>query len=186
MKNVVYFFLFWLTCIGAARGETTVSADLSATTTDLDHPVRLEIRIDGGRLTKPPEVVANGLTVSFVGTSSRMQMLNLQATASTIFTYLVVATDEGVFQIPSINIDVGGKEYRTAALTLKVVAKTPSRTATASRPYFGELIIPKDAAFVGEQLPMEMRFYFNQRITFQPYPQGQFPMIDGESFVTKK
>ncbi len=186
MKNVVYLLLFWVARIGVATGETTVSADLSATTTDLDHPVKLEIRIDGGRSTRPPEVVVNGLTVSFVGTSSRMQMLNLQATASTIFTYLVGATNEGVFQIPPINVDVAGKEYRTAALTLKVVTKTPNRTATTSRPYFGELIIPKDAAFVGEQLPIEMRFYFNQRITFQPYPQGQFPMIDGESFVTKK
>ena len=52
--------------------------------------------------------------------------------------------------------------------------------------YFAELVIPKESAYVGEQIPIELRFYFNQRMQYQPYPQGQYPLIDGEGFVTKK
>ena len=49
-----------------------------------------------------------------------------------------------------------------------------------------ELVVPKESAYVGEQIPIELRFYFNQRMQYQPYPQGQYPLIDGEGFVTKK
>ncbi len=62
----------------------------------------------------------------------------------------------------------------------------PDGSTNSDKPYFGELVVPKESAYVGEQIPIELRFYFNQRMQYQPYPQGQYPLIDGEGFVIKK
>jgi hypothetical protein len=48
------------------------------------------------------------------------------------------------------------------------------------------LVLPKDSAYVGEAVPVELRYYFDRRIWYQPYPQGQLPIIDGDGFVTAK
>src|SRR5206468_11982533 len=113
-----------------------------------------------------PIVSANGLSISFAGTSSRTQILNFQATSITTFVYVVTPTKEGTFEIPPVEVSAGGKTYRTAPLTLKVVhetGKSAGRPADSDKPYFGELVVPKESAYVGEQIPIELRFYFNQR-----------------------
>jgi hypothetical protein len=185
--GVLFTLLFCLATLSAA--ETTISASLSESTTDVDHPVQLEIKIENARITRPPTVNAPGLSVNFAGTSSRTQILNFQASSITTFTYIVTPTKEGVFDIPSIEVSAGGKVYRTSSLTLKVIhgnSNSADQQTNPDKPYFAELVVPKDSAFVGEQIPIELRFYFNQRMQYQPYPQGQYPLIDGEGFVTRK
>ena len=59
------------------------------------------------RITRPPTIFANGLSINFAGTSSRTQILNFQATTIITFTYIVTPTKEGVFEIPSSR-SVGG------------------------------------------------------------------------------
>jgi hypothetical protein len=66
------------------------------------------------------------------------------------------------------------------------VEEAPGHKTSADKFYFAELVVPKDSAFVGEQIPIELRFYFDRRIWYEPYPQGQLPIIDGDGFVTRK
>jgi hypothetical protein len=183
----VLTLLLWLATLAGA--ETSISASLSESTTDVDHPVQLEVKIENARITRPPAVSANGLSISFAGTSSRTQILNFQASSITTFTYVVTPTKEGVFEIPSIEVSAGGKVYRTSSLTLKVIhenGNSADQPTNSDKPYFAELVIPKESAYEGEEIPIELRFYFSQRMQYQPYPQGQYPLIDGEGFVTKK
>jgi BatD DUF11 like domain len=189
MKNLLSALILLLGIAAIAVAEPSISSSLSQTVTDADHPVQLEIRIQNARITRPPTVVANGLSINFAGTSSRTQILNFQATTIITFTYIVTATKEGIYEIPAVEVSAGGKTYRTSTLTLKVIhsdSNNAGRPAASDKPYFAELVIPKESAYVGEQIPIELRFYFNERIQYQPYPQGQYPIIDGEGFVTKK
>jgi hypothetical protein len=186
MKKTLPTVIFLLGMLGSALAEPSISSSLSETVTDVDHPVRLEIKIENARITRPPTVSVNGLSISFAGTSNGTQILNFKASSITIFTYIVTPTTEGIYQIPPVEVSAGGKAYRTSPLTLKVIHGDPNRSATSDKPYFAELVIPKESAYVGEQIPIELRFYFNQRIQYQPYPQGQYPIIEGEDFVTKK
>jgi hypothetical protein len=179
--------LLWLATLALA--ETSISASLSESVTEVDHPVQLEVKVENARVARPPTVVATGLSINFAGTSSRTQILNFQASSTTTFTYIVTPTQEGDFQIPAIEVSAGGKVYRTSILTLKVVhesSHSAGQPTDSDKPYFAELVVPKESAYVGEQIPIELRFYFNQRIQYQPYPQGQYPLIEGEGFVTKK
>ena len=190
MKKIIGILILLLCSATLATAETSISASLSESVTDVDHPVQLEIKIENARITRPPTVSASGLSINFAGTSSRTQILNFQASSSTTFTYVVTPTKEGDFEIPSIEVSAGGKVYRTSSLILKVVHENNNngadRSTNSDNPYFAELVVPKESAYVGEQIPIELRFYFNQRMQYQPYPQGQYPLIDGEGFVTKK
>jgi hypothetical protein len=179
--------LFWTGILAAA--EPSVTASLSESSTDVDHPVQLEIKIANARVTRPPDVVVDGLSINFAGTSSQTQILNFQASSVTTFTYIVTPTRTGTFQIPPVAVAAGGKVYKTSRLELTVVQENGNNADDSSnpdKPFFAELIVPKDTAYVGEEIPIELRFYFSQGIQYQPYPQGQYPLIDGEGFVTKK
>ncbi|MBV8140625.1 MAG: protein BatD [Verrucomicrobia bacterium] len=190
MKSLIGLIV-WLLCSATlAAAETSISATLSESVTDVDHPVQLELKIENARVVRPPTISADGLSINFAGTSSRTQILNFQASSITTFTYIVTPTRAGDFEIPAIEVAAAGKVYRTSSLVLKVVHLNDNNAAKPSpnsdKPYFAELVVPKESAYVGEQIPIELRFYFNQRMQYQPYPQGQYPLIDGEGFVTKK
>jgi len=167
--------------------EPAIRANLSVATTSVEQPVELQIEIQNARVIDPPDVEGDHLEVEMAGQSTRYQLLNGQPSFSSIFSYLVTPSQEGTFKIPPIPITIDGKTYYTNELTLQVTKKAPNNQgAQPDKPYFGELVIPKDSAFVGEPVPIELRFYFDRRIWYQPYPQGQFPIIDGDGFVTKK
>ena len=185
MNRLPALFIILLGILGNALAEPSISGSLSETVTDVDHPVKLEIKVENARITRPPNVSVNGLSISFAGTATRTQILNFQASSVTIFTYIITAVREGFYEIPPVEVSAGGKAYRTTAMTLKVIHGDPARSATSDKPYFAELVVPKESAYVGEQIPIELRFYFNQRIQYQTYPQGQYPIIEGEDFVTK-
>lgn len=186
MKLAV-LFLCLLLQLPALGADPVIRANLSVATTTVDQPIELQIEIQNARIIDPPDVAADHLQIDMAGQSTRYQVINGQPSFSSIFSYLVTPTLEGTFSIPPVPIPIDGKTYYTNELTLQVTKKVPNNPATApDKPYFGELVIPKDSAFVGEPVPIELRFYFDRRIWYQPYPQGQFPIIDGDGFVTKK
>jgi hypothetical protein len=182
-----FAFFCVLLQLPALGAEPVIRANLSVATTTVDQPIELQIEIQNARIIDPPDVAADHLQIDMAGQSTRYQVINGQPSFSSIFSYLVTPTLEGTFSIPPVPIPIDGKTYYTNELTLQVTKKAPNNPATApDKPYFGELVIPKDSAFVGEPVPIELRFYFDRRIWYQPYPQGQFPIIDGDGFVTKK
>jgi hypothetical protein len=188
-KLLVIIFFFWSWVGVLAMADTAVSASLSETSTDVDHPVQLDVKIEDARVTRPPNVIADGLSIDFAGTSSQTQILNFKASSVTTFTYIVTPTKAGLFQIPPIEVVAGGKVYKTASLTLQVLQENGGNadgSTNPAKPFFAELVVPKESAYVGEVIPIELRFYFSQGIEYQPYPQGQFPLFDGDGFVTKK
>src|ERR1700735_3474951 len=146
MRKLIGVLSLLISLATLAAAETSISASLSESTTDVDHPVQLEIKIENARIMRPPTVSANGLSISFAGTSSRTQILNFQASSITTFTYVVTPTKEGVFEIPSIEVSAGGKVYRTSSLVLKVIhesSNNANQQPNADKPYFAELIVPK-------------------------------------------
>src|SRR6516162_8706055 len=110
--------------------DPSISSSLSEAVTSVDHPVQLEIKVENARITRPPTVAVNGLSVSFAGTSNRTQILNFQASSITIFTYIITPAREGIYEIPPVEVSMGGKTYRSAPVTLKVIHGTPGRSAT--------------------------------------------------------
>ena len=185
MKSVLLslFLILGGPAFGAAP---VVRAKLSVATTAVGQPVELQVEIRNARVVDPPTVTADHLKIEMAGQSTRYQVVNGQPFFSSIFNYLVTPSREGTFTIPPISVSIDGKTYSTDELTLEVAKAASGSPNPPDKPFFGELVIPKESAFVGEPVPIELRFYFDRRIWYQPYPQGQFPIIDGDGFVTKK
>ena len=180
--------LLFILCVVARTdpGESRVQATLSSDHTTVSQAVQLEVEIRNVRMAEPPNISADGLTIRFAGQSTRMQTLNGATSVSVNFTYLVTPQREGTFSIPPVKLTLNGREVQSAPLTLTVLKEETSKPAEPNKSYFGELVVPKESAYVGEPVPVELRYYFDRRIWYQPYPQGQLPIIDGDGFVTAK
>jgi hypothetical protein len=166
-------------------GESKVQATLSSDHTTVSQPVQLQVEVRNVRIAEPPTISAEGLSIRFASQSTRMQTLNGEVSLSVNFTYVITPQREGTFSVPPVKLNLNGREVQSSPLTL-TVAKEAAKPAESNKSYFGELVIPKDSAYVGEAIPVELRYYFDRRIWYQPYPQGQLPIIDGDDFVTAK
>jgi BatD DUF11 like domain len=180
--------LLFLLCVVARTdpGESKVQATLSSDHTTVAQPVQLQVEVRNVRMAEPPNISADGLSIRFASQSTRMQTLNGDTTFSVNFTYVITPQREGTFSIPPVKLNLNGREIQSAPLTLTVLKEEPNKPAEPNKSYFGELVLPKDSAYVGEAVPVELRYYFDRRIWYQPYPQGQLPIIDGDGFVTAK
>jgi oxygen tolerance protein BatD len=180
--------LLFLLCVVARTdpGESKVQATLSSDHTTVAQPVQLQVEVRNVKMAEPPNISADGLSIRFASQSTRMQTLNGDTTFSVNFTYVITPQREGTFSIPPVKLNLNGREIQSAPLTLTVLKEEPNKPAEPNKSYFGELVLPKDSAYVGEAVPVELRYYFDRRIWYQPYPQGQLPIIDGDGFVTAK
>jgi BatD DUF11 like domain len=180
--------LLFMLCVVARTdpSESRIQATLSIDHTTVAQPVQLEVEVRNVRMTEPPNISAEGLSIRFASQATRMQTLNGDTSFSVNFTYVVTPQREGTFSIPPVKLNLNGKEIQSSPLTLVVVKEEANKPTESNKSYFGELVVPKDSAYVGEPVPVELRYYFDRRIWYQPYPQGQLPIIDGDGFVTAK
>jgi hypothetical protein len=167
-------------------GSPSVTAALSQTVTSVNQPVQLSIAIRPAGMITPPKISAPGLSITYAGQSMGIQTGNGHTTTSTTLNYVVLPDHAGSFVIPPVAVELGNKRYQTDQLTLKVEQAASDSNQAEGKPYFAEFIVPKDTAYVGEAIPIELRFYFDRRIWYEPYPQGQLPIIEGGDFVIKK
>jgi hypothetical protein len=184
MKLVLLFIL----CVVSRTdpGESKVQATLSSDHTTISQSVQLQVEVRNVRMAEPPNIAADGLSIRFAGQSTRVRTLNGEISFSVNFTYVVTPQREGTFSIPPVKLNLNGQEIQSGPLTLTVLKEETNKPAEPNKSYFGELVVPKDSAYVGEPVPVELRYYFDRRIWYQPYPQGQLPIVDGDGFVTAK
>ncbi len=208
LYSLVLISLWLIPAISSAQG-LTADATLSSGMTSVGRPVVLNIQISGSGDIRPLAMPAvDGLDFRFVGNQRQFTLNNLQITATTLFQYQVVATREGNFTIPPLQVEVEGTTLTTRALTLEVggapsgiqippmspqLGQTPPSQipadetlqddGAASQPIYAELIVPKASAYVGELVPIEVRFYFSDQIRVMPQ---QPPILTGEGFTSNK
>jgi hypothetical protein len=181
--------------------EATVG--LSSPTTSPGEPVEIVLTVRDARSADVPETLnAPGLRIQLYGRSTRFEMNNFQITSTLTFTYSVVPERTGEFDIPPFEVRVGGKTLRTNPLRLNVVdsgfgiPSAPSglmppatdpglapQTQGQPLPFFGELVFSKKKAWVGEPIPIELRYYFLGTIGGEV---GDRPNLTGEGFTTQK
>ncbi len=192
-QNVVRWLALVLSLFltSAAFAENaSVTANVSSTSTTTDEPIRLTITVTGARNANVPgHIDAQGLEINYQSKSQRFELSSgFGATMSTVITYLVTAQKPGKFTIPAITLEAGDRSFTTNPIEI-TVGKGAGNPAdgdadnSANPKIYAELLLPKDTAYVGEIVPVEVRFYFDSSVTFQLNPPGQVPQIDGEGFT---
>jgi hypothetical protein len=194
----------------AAPAQAAVQTVLSAPMTQVGAPVQLQYVFINTEAPKdmPRSLMVDGLDIRLTGTSRRVEMVNFQTTSSLFYAYTVVPNRPGDFTIPGFAVQTGGQQIRTDAVNLRVAgtggfapppgpggapqvmppprpqrqqggAVPRSRSGEAAQ-YYGELIMGAKSAFVGEVVPVELRFYFRADAQFDNL---QRPTFAGDGFT---
>ncbi len=180
------------------------TAGLSSPATGVGRPVEIVVTIRDARSAEVPQSLdVSGLRIDLLGRSTRFEMNNFKVTSSLTYTYSVLPQRAGEFDIPPFEVRVGNKVLRTNPLRLSVAdtpqmqpppslpsggsqsMPSPQRGVSQSKglPYFGELVLSKKKAYVGEVIPAELRYYFNASIGGEV---GDRPNLAGEGFTVQK
>jgi hypothetical protein len=185
----------------AAAANPTVTATLSGDATDVGQPVDLSIEVQGAQSARVPErIEVDGLNIVHTGQQTRFQMQNLNVSSSVIHTYSVVPQRAGRFSIPAVTIEVDGQKLTTSPLSLNVGGSAPpvpggsspgtgpgaanqSAAPSSNGIAFAELVVPKETAYVGEVIPIEIRIYFDAKVRVQA---NEMPDIKCEGFTVQK
>jgi len=207
---LVTAFLVFFACTTSLCAA--VSAQLSRTQTVVGVPVQFLVEVDGStNVVLPQEIAVDGLQIQRTGQQTRVEIINFRMKTSAVYSFTVYPDREGVFEIPSIDVTVDGKRVQTRPVKLQVDAGSPGVPVQRAIPVqpgqgayppgsqpppvpaepseekqlaFAKLIVPKTEVFVGEMVPVEVRFYFNQGYQFEI--QGQRPNISGEGFTVQR
>ncbi len=183
-------FLFaafaWLAAgLSPCRAEDlSASATLSQSSTEVGDPVELQVKVTGSQRASQLELSVDGLEITYQGSSTQVQLNNFTLSTSVVQTYSVKPLRAGKFVIPGQVIDTGGAKVATNAVRLSVgQGDTGTTVQTANRLAFGELVISKQTAYVGEMLPVEFRIYVDARVrwNFQDPPE-----FEAAGFTTQK
>jgi hypothetical protein len=181
--------------LGRASGQEA-QASLSSTATTVGQPVQYELKVSGARSASVPESIAvDGLEIRHVGQSTQVQMNNFNVTSSVVHTYLVIPQRAGRFVIPAQNLDAAGRRISSNPVTLTVEAgsggrpQNPAASGSSAdakngdKFAFAELIVPKQTAYVGEAVPIEVRVYFDSRVRVRGIENM---VLKGEGYTTQK
>jgi hypothetical protein len=175
--------LAWAGDVFAA--ELSAAANLSQRVAGVGENLRFEIKVNGARqLPAAPEVQADGLDIRYVGPSrsSVMRFSNgiSQSETSVTFIYQVVPQRAGSFTIPAIDLAVDGVQLKTQPVGLTAEPRTGQGNGGREEIARAEIVVPKNTAYVGEAIPIELRLMIDARIRSGTNSK---PDLHGEGFT---
>ena len=172
----------------AEAAEVLVKASLSRGVTVIGEPVQFQIKIaNAKRAGDPPDVAVDGLDIRYVGPSTKTEMRldqnGYHSETTTVQVYQVTAAKNGTFTIPAVEVELDGHKYKTEPVTLTVQASAVEDAARPQAQGKLEIILPKNTAYVGEMIPVELRLIVDARVRWQVVAM---PEISGEGFTKQK
>jgi hypothetical protein len=193
MGHLIAILAFLFASMAAVHAETEVTLGLSSPRTQVGAPVEMVLTVRGTRSAElPASIRVDGLEINAIGRQQRFEMRNFQTTSSVVYTYRIQPLREGDFTIPPVEVKVGDASLFSNAVTLQVAAlpaPLPGGSAGPSTgavddmsPFFGEIVLSRREAYVGEVIPAELRFYFSAELGGEV---GDRPEFGGEGFTVQ-
>ena len=174
----------WLVCASSAFADAlSAKASVSSDVISAGDTLEYTIEVNGAGV-ETPRISVDGIDVVSTGSSTGYQIGNGGIRAVTTLNFTLQPRHTGTFTIPAIEINAGGKALQTQPVSFKVEA---AQAGQAGQPGQGiawaEIVLPKKTAYVGEQLPAELRLYVDAAVPWQLEEQ---PTLDGEGFTKTK
>ena len=141
-------------------------------------PTSLVITASGDDVKFPDITEINGVPIEGVSTSQSINMVNTHITKSISKSYRFRPTSS--MKIPSFEVEVDGKQFKTNELELKVVKPSASRNG---EPFVLEQKVNKSDVYVGEPIDLEVKFKYKMNAHAEQVQLGE-PKL--ENFWIKK
>lgn len=197
--------LLVLTPASYAKDDPTIVAELDRVVVEVGESVSLTVSVSGSPDNDIEIPVIDGLEINASGTSTQMSIANGRMSREVIYSFELVPTRAGTFQIPSIEVVVDGAKIRSLPLNLKVnggpsSSQTPPPSPGQGRsaqnsgadqdspqddalsPVFMERWIPEGKYYEGQAISTKVRIFFRTRINIVPERESSpdWRMITGE------
>lgn len=163
------------------QSDISVTAEISSQKVDLQSSIQLMIKINGSQNTDPVELpTIDGFDVQYQGPSTQVSIVNGKYASSVAFNYILFPKATGHFQIPSFNVTVEGKTFRTNPIDLEVIANG-SATAGSGQGALSledkikmDIQLEADTVYVNQGVPVIVRL----AVADVPLSGLDFPRFD--------
>lgn len=158
---------FWLGALGLAGAAPGFRAELEEDSVAAGETATLKlIFTDLGNVQPPALPELPNCTAQFAGSGSQIAIVNFERSSSIIHQYVLQPKAAGVVEIPALTVEVNGQRYTSNPLKLRV-----GRGFDTAQLGFLKLVVPKTEFYVGETVPVEIRFYFKHAPARQNPPK---------------
>ncbi len=150
---------FFILALGTARAtDIQVTASVDKQELTLEDSVNFSIVVEGTRSAPPPQLPPlDSFKVRPRGSASSFQIINGDRSSSITYNFALLPKETGTFTIGPATVDIDGKKYRTAPITL--VVKKLSAIPDTSREVFAEMVVSNKKPYVQEQVTATLRIY---------------------------
>jgi len=165
--------------------DISISASVDRPQVSLDQQVTLRVVVSGN-VSQIPQPQIPGLpdfNIYSSGQSQNISIVNGQISSSVTFNFVLAPKKIGKFTIPPISVQVGGKAFSSAPISIEVVqaaaqAQAPQQQAPApgaTGNIFVTGTVDKQTAYVNEQITFSFKFYRNINLMSNPqYKQPEY------------
>lgn len=187
---MVSVLLWWQASF--AHAEVTVNAALDSSQVDVGESTTLQVTVTGADDAEDPKLPSvPHLQIQAVGRQTSYNASlgfgsGNSITQQLIFSYSLTADQAGNYTIPAITVTADGKSYSSNPVSLVVGGSTSQNTGQSSgKNYFAQIVVPKTSAYVGESLPVEIKYYVDGNIPLQAGQEGP-PSLDTNGLTAPK
>ncbi len=181
-RKIKYIIAFiFVAAVNSIAGGVTIKASVSANPVGLNDNFQYSIEISGSSMSLPSvnfPNLSNFYILSGPNTSTSMQWINGKMTSSKTYTYILQPKKVGTITIGPATAKSGGQSIASNVIRLKVVKGAPSTvankgkravknvtdTSVSGSRIFMKTSVSKRNAYVGEEIDVEYKLYFNVSI----------------------
>ncbi len=154
---VINFLLLHAVSAHAQRAVATLDRSTVAVGEGVGFSIACE-NFQPSRLPALPTI--SGLRISNSGSGRSFQLGGGQQISTLTYNFLITPNKTGTYTIPGVSIQSNSGLFKTQPLKLQVVAAdSPDNKSQISDYAFIRLIPSKDAAYVGEPIPIEIQLF---------------------------
>ncbi|MCX5696426.1 MAG: BatD family protein [Candidatus Omnitrophica bacterium] len=187
---IFFWFIFMLAPIALAK-EIRFDASVESNKVSVGAPFQLNLTFSGTQdipALDMPQI--DGFDMRYVGPSTRLSIINGQASSSITHVYSLVALKTGTFKIGPLQFKYNGDTYTSQQITVEVVSgQLPGYSQSGKGPNIAAPVDINDRAFVviqvkknksylNEVLPLTIKLYVN-RLALRDI---QYPEFNHEGF----
>ncbi|MBI5426702.1 MAG: protein BatD [Nitrospinae bacterium] len=139
--------------------DISVAAAADKTEASLEDSIALSITVSGAQNSPPPQLPdMPDFRVQSMGTSSSVQIVNMNMKSSVTFNYRLTPLRKGSFTINPATVTAGGNTYATQPITVQIREPSePSRSKDL--PVFAEMSVSNGRPYVNEQITLTFRLF---------------------------
>lgn len=169
----------------AGAAAATATAQFSERVTEVGQAVEFHVIIEGSAsYSQAPELHVDGLEIDYQPPPKKSVNIvvdngRMRQQVSITHVYEVTPQRAGTFTMPAVEIEADGQKLRTTPVALKV---QPGGTGSQSVAR-AEIVPEKLTAYVGEQVPVQVRLLFDPQSQGQP---RELPALEGDAFTKLK